>query len=971
MPKSKLSRLCQKKYFLLFSVTFILLLILYPQNLFADANDDPSGASELAIGTKYSSYIDPSGDIDWAKFYISASGEINILFEVPSGLDYDIELYNSSASVKLDGSYNGAGQDETIVYTASSSGWFYIKRYGYGGDYSSSEKYYTTVSYSPGNTCPTLDMTSPSSNQTVTQGQTVTISWNGTDPDDSAIVSIGYDQDSIYDNGNHTWLAVGQSEDGSLSWNTSGVSPGTYYIFGMIYDGECSDHDYASGTVTVLAPNICPTLDMTSPSSNQTVTQGQNVAIAWNGTDPDDAATVSIGYDQDNIFDNGNHTWIALSQSEDGSYSWNTSGVAPGTYYIFGMIYDGECSDHDYASGTVTVLAPNICPTLDMTSPSSNQTVTQGQNVAIAWNGTDPDDAATVSIGYDQDNIFDNGNHTWIALSQSEDGSYSWNTSGVAPGTYYIFGMIYDGECSDHDYASGTVTVLAPNICPTLDMTSPSSNQTVTQGQNVAIAWNGTDPDDAATVSIGYDQDNIFDNGNHTWIALSQSEDGSYSWNTSGVALGTYYIFGMIYDGECSDHDYASETVTLNEPDATPIASVTDISNQPSAMYPGVQYSVTAKYYDSNGAEDLHYCCLRLDHPTGNDLTMCWDENTGDSYPWAGEDGADYLTLDNVQTSQISESSAGYEVTWTFTINSNWQETESGIRFGVYAEDDSSLSDGWNHDNSSTSFEIQHSAGEQFIAEAKRIFEILDAKSITQGYNDGIKHLIFFSYDVNPAPLFTGNVMLVFDLDDLLQITQEGQEGWVTYWVDVQIGISQGTTDLGAEVNAGFIPVSRESLTVDDPKRTGQVEILGGGVAGGKWSLITVNEDGIQNGSLDWAPDLNLGSLTVLETTWNLLKGELSRDLVLTAISAAFPAGSPSTITNFSPISNSIVSYLFSIQEILATASLQPDILHRSFTSSDAPGPTDPNSLNVYWSAWWGRCKWRYMGRQLCSHINT
>jgi hypothetical protein len=413
------------------------------------------------------------------------------------------------------------------------------------------------------NTPPTLVVTAPSSNVTVTQGQSVAISWNGTDPDDAATVSLGYDVDSTYDNGNHTWISLTQPEDGTVNWSTTGVTPGTYYIFGMIYDTRVEAHDYASGTVTVQAANTPPTLVVTAPSSNVTVTQGQTVAISWNGTDPDDAATVSLGYDVDSTYDNGNHTWISLTQPEDGTVNWNTAGVTPGTYFIFGMIYDGEAEGHDYASGTVTVQAANTPPTLVVTAPSSNVTVPQGQTVAISWNGTDPDDAATVSLGYDVDSTYDNGNHTWISLTQPEDGTVSWNTTGVTPGTYYIFGMIYDGEAEGHDFASGTVTVQAANTPPTLVMTAPSSNVTVTQGQPVTISWNGTDPDDAATVSIGYDQDSIFDNGNHTWIDLSEPEDGSLSWDTSTVAPGTYYVFGVIYDGIASAHGYAGGTVEV------------------------------------------------------------------------------------------------------------------------------------------------------------------------------------------------------------------------------------------------------------------------------------------------------------------------------------------------------------------------------------------------------------------------
>jgi len=75
----------------------LLLILLYPRYVFADENDTPSGAFVATLGTKYSAYINPSGDEDWFKFYVSGPGEIHVSFEVPAGLDYDIALHNSSA----------------------------------------------------------------------------------------------------------------------------------------------------------------------------------------------------------------------------------------------------------------------------------------------------------------------------------------------------------------------------------------------------------------------------------------------------------------------------------------------------------------------------------------------------------------------------------------------------------------------------------------------------------------------------------------------------------------------------------------------------------------------------------------------------------------------------------------------------------------------------------------------------------
>ena len=117
-----------------------------------DANDDPSGANTLTLGQSWQAYINPSGDVDWIKVYISEAGTIHVNCDVPSTNNYDIEHYNSSApSGWQGGSYNGTGQDETINKYVNNSGWYYINHYGYNGSYSSANKYYTTVTFTSGN----------------------------------------------------------------------------------------------------------------------------------------------------------------------------------------------------------------------------------------------------------------------------------------------------------------------------------------------------------------------------------------------------------------------------------------------------------------------------------------------------------------------------------------------------------------------------------------------------------------------------------------------------------------------------------------------------------------------------------------------------------------------------------------------------------------------------------------------------
>ena len=137
-----------------------------------------------------------------------------------------------------------------------------------------------------------------------------------------------------------------------------------------------------------------------------------------------------------------------------------------------------------------------------------------------------------------------------------------------------------------------------------------------------------------------------------------------------------------------------------------PIARASDISGQPKIMYPNAEYTITAKYFDPDGREDLKYCYLRLLHPD-KPLTMMWSQATDDFWMWAGEEGENYLTTVSGNATPITEGGLkGYKIAWTFNISDQWPEVEDAIDFGVYAWDDGDLQSGWDYDDTKASFSL-------------------------------------------------------------------------------------------------------------------------------------------------------------------------------------------------------------------------------------------------------------------------
>ncbi|MCX7570658.1 M4 family metallopeptidase [Tumebacillus sp. DT12] len=101
-----------------------------------EPNDTQSAAyGPITSGTIYNGTIGTSTDNDWFKFTTGASGTIALsLTNLPK--DYDLYLYNGSGT-QVAKSENGSTTAESISYSASAAGTYYVKVIGYSGANSS------------------------------------------------------------------------------------------------------------------------------------------------------------------------------------------------------------------------------------------------------------------------------------------------------------------------------------------------------------------------------------------------------------------------------------------------------------------------------------------------------------------------------------------------------------------------------------------------------------------------------------------------------------------------------------------------------------------------------------------------------------------------------------------------------------------------------------------------------------------
>jgi hypothetical protein len=427
---------------------------------------------------------------------------------------------------------------------------------------------------------PLFALTGPTSG-TFTVGQTVTIQWTAAYVDTAGPtkISLGYDPDMKPFDANQHWIetlgVTAANGAATYNWNTTGVAPGTYYLNGYMVDTATSQTltSYISEPIVITSASV-PAFTLAGPTAG-TFTAGTSVTIQWTAANVDTTgpSKITLGYDPDATAFDANQHWLEVdgvtAANGAATYSWNTTGVAAGTYYLSGYMYDFSTSKAVYSHlATPIVITGGGQPTFTLGAPSAG-TFAAGTSVTIQWTAANVDTAgpSKITLGYDPDaTAFDTNQH-WLEVdgvtAANGAATYSWNTTGVAAGTYYLSGYMYDFSTSKAVYSHmGTPIVITGGGPPAFTLSAPSAG-TFAAGTSVTIQWTAANVDTAgpSKITLGYDPDATAFDANQHWLEVdgvtAVNGAATYSWNTTGVAAGTYYLSGYMYDFSTSKAVYS------------------------------------------------------------------------------------------------------------------------------------------------------------------------------------------------------------------------------------------------------------------------------------------------------------------------------------------------------------------------------------------------------------------------------
>jgi len=399
--------------------------------------------------------------------------------------------------------------------------------------------------------CPlAIEVTQPSSNITVNQGENVNISWVGSDPKNQAYVAIYYDPNTMRDN-NATLIDKPLPRSGSYTWDTSGVPIGSYYIGGEIY-GECYSFDHSSGKVTI----VCPTPQIPSSINydQSIICQGESLTVSWS------SSTNATGY----VLQRSNYSsFIGATQAYSGSSTSYTDSPDSGTYW-YRVKAKNDCGDSGWKTGSSVVVKaiPNV--PVSISYPSSGCT---NSSFSITWSSVSDATAYILERAT---------NSNFSGATQVYNGSSTSYTDSPDAGTYW-YRVKATNECGDSGWKNGghSIEITVPPGQPS----SLTYNGNVCQGNPVTVTWSSVSDATAYILERAT---------NPNFSGATQVYNGSSTSYTDSPDSGTYW-YRVKAKNDCGDSDWRTELSLIVKPLPEVISSI----SYPSSICEGGNLAVS------------------------------------------------------------------------------------------------------------------------------------------------------------------------------------------------------------------------------------------------------------------------------------------------------------------------------------------------------------------------------------------
>jgi DNA-binding beta-propeller fold protein YncE len=323
--------------------------------------------------------------------------------------------------------------------------------------------------------------------------------------------------------GPYTSLPAGDmTAPGDFSADVSGLTPNTMYYFRAVAVGAGTDYGDEKTFTTGTVPPEATTNDATNVTASSATLKGDLTSLG-------SAASVTVSFEYATAA-GGPYTALAAGTKDGmGTFSADLNGLTAGTLYYFravatgaGTAYGGEKS---FTAGTT----PPAVTTGDATYVTSSTARLNGTLTSLG-------DAAGVNVSFEYGTA--SGTYTTETETQvmSAPGDFSFNLSGLTPGTLYYFRAKAAGAGADY----GDEKTFTPSTAPPEATTNDATNITAT---TVRLNGDLTSLGSATSVTVSFQYATVA-GGPYTALAAGTKDDlGIFSVDLSGLTAGTLYYF--------------------------------------------------------------------------------------------------------------------------------------------------------------------------------------------------------------------------------------------------------------------------------------------------------------------------------------------------------------------------------------------------------------------------------------------
>ncbi len=481
-----------------------------------------------------------------------------------------------------------------------------------------------------------FDVTITSVGSAVTEGETVTVSYEVTNTGD------------VTDTQNLTFAVNGTSEDteSGVTLNESETFSGQFSYATVAGDAPAvsvvvsSADDSATETVTVNEP---ASFEVTLTSVSSTVTAGETITASYEVTNTGDVQSVQEITFAVNGTTEDTKSGVLLNGSEtfSGQFAYTTSGGDTPAVSL------NISSENDSVIETVTVNDP---ASFDVTITSVESTVTEGETITVAYDVTNTGDVQAT-----QDITF-----TVNGSSEDTESGVTLNGSGMFSGQFAY--ATSDGDApavsvavsSEDDSATETVTVNEPS---SFDVTITSVESAVTEGETITVDYEVTNTGDVqATQDITFAVNGTSED-TESGVTLNGSEtfSGQFTYSTSTGDAPAVSV------SVSSEDDSATETVTVNEPAVFDVM----ITSVESAVTEGEMITVNYEVTNTGGAQatqDITFAVNGTSEETESGVTLNESETFSGQFTYSTSTG-------DAPAVSVAVSSADDLATATVTVN--------------------------------------------------------------------------------------------------------------------------------------------------------------------------------------------------------------------------------------------------------------------------------------------------------------